>query len=114
MAALSRVPDQLIVLLQGRIAGELRRRSRSGSHEFVYDDRWRNDRAAFPLSLSMPLASRSYQGDTVAYYLRALLPDSEARLNAIAFQFDVSPDDPFALLAYTGEDCAGAVQLVRP
>jgi serine/threonine-protein kinase HipA len=114
MAASSRVPDQLIVLLQGRMAGELQRHSRSSSYDFVYDDRWRDDRAALPLSLSMPLAGRSYRGDVVTYYLRALLPDSEARLNAIAFQFGVSPDDPFALLAYTGEDCAGAVQLVRP
>lgn len=110
----AKVPDRLIVLLQGRIAGELHRRSRANSYEFVYDDRWRDDREAFPLSLSMPLAARRYQDDVVTYYLRALLPDSETRLNAIAFEFGVAPDDVFGLLAFAGEDCPGAVQFVRP
>jgi serine/threonine-protein kinase HipA len=113
MPAALRVPDRLTVLLQGKSAGELRR-GRGGAYEFVYDDTWRDDSAAFPLSLAMPLAGRSYEGDVVSYYLRGLLPDSEARLNALAFQFGISPDDPFALLAYVGEDCPGAVQFVRP
>ncbi len=114
MPSSTNVPNRLTVLLQGRVAGELHRDARGNSHEFVYDDRWRDDREAFPLSLSMPLAARSYKGDVVMYYLRALLPDNEARLNAIAFEFKVEPDDLFALLAFAGEDCPGAVQFVRP
>jgi serine/threonine-protein kinase HipA len=114
MAASAKVPDHLVVLLQGRVAGELRRQARSNSLEFVYEEPWRNDRESFPLSLSMPLAARRYSGDVIAYYLRALLPDSETRLNAIAFEFGVQPDDAFGLLSFVGEDCSGAVQFVRP
>jgi serine/threonine-protein kinase HipA len=114
MAPSAKVPDHLAVLLQGRVAGELHRQSRGNSYEFVYEDHWRNDREAVPLSLSMPLAARRYTGDVVTYFLRALLPDSEARLNAIAFEVGAEPDDVFALLAFAGEDCPGAVQFVRP
>lgn len=101
------------MLLDGRIAGTLRRERAAGSHTFSYDDRWRNNPAAFPLSLSLPLASRTHDGPRVTYYLRALLPDSEARLNAIAFQYGATPDDPFALLSHVGVDCPGAVQFAR-
>lgn len=108
------VPRELAVLLGGRIAGTVSRGKAPGTHAFSYDDGWRDDPAAFPLSLSIPLASRTHDGPRVSYYLRALLPDSEARLNAIAFQHGVSPDDPFALLSHVGEDCPGAVQFARP
>jgi serine/threonine-protein kinase HipA len=104
----------LTVLLDGRVAGTLRRGKVPASHTFTYDDRWRTDPDAFPLSLSLPLAGRTHEGPHVSYYLRALLPDNEARLNAIAFQYGVGPDDPFALLSHIGEDCTGAVQFARP
>lgn len=107
-------PDELIVALQGRVAGTLRRGKAPGSHTFSYADGWRSDPAAFPLSLSLPLASRTHDGPRVSYYLRGLLPDNEARLNAIAFRYGVAPDDPFALLSHVGEDCPGAVQFARP
>src|SRR5437868_185884 len=107
------MPQELFVLLDGRVAGTLQRGKAPGSHTFAYDDGWRNDPAAFPLSLSLPLASGTYEGPHVSYYLRALLPDSEARLNAIAFQYRVDPDDSFALLSHVGEDCPGAVQFAR-
>jgi serine/threonine-protein kinase HipA len=107
-------PRELVVLLQGHVAGLLRHGGAPGSHEFTYDDAWRNDSAAFPLSLALPLASKRHEGPAVTYYLRGLLPDSEARLNAIAHRYSVAPDDPFALLAHIGEDCPGAVQFARP
>lgn len=102
------------MLLQGQVAGVVRPGKASGSYVFTYDDRWRADRSAFPLSLSLPLASQVHDGLRVTYYLRGLLPDGEARLNAIAHQYRVAPDDPFVLLAYIGEDCPGAVQFARP
>ena len=108
------VPRELTVLLQGRTAGVLRPGKASRSYVFTYDARWRDDASAFPLSLSLPLASPVHDGPRVAYYLRGLLPDSEARLNAVAHQYGVAPDDPFALLAHIGEDCPGAVQFARP
>ncbi|MGH7626204.1 MAG: HipA domain-containing protein [Gemmatimonadaceae bacterium] len=108
------LPRELVVLLQGRVAGVLRKGETVGSHVFAYDSSWRDQPAAFPLSLSLPLASQEHLGPAVTFYLRGLLPDSEARLNAIAHQYGVAPDDPFALLAQIGEDCPGAVQFARP
>lgn len=108
------LPRELVVLLQGRVAGVLRRGDAAGSHVLTYDAAWRDDAAAFPLSLSLPLASRVHQSPEVTYYLRGLLPDSEPRLNTIAHQYGVAPEDPFALLAHIGEDCPGAVQFARP
>jgi serine/threonine-protein kinase HipA len=43
-----------------------------------------------------------------------LLPDNERILDEWAKRFQVSARNPFALLAAVGEDCPGAVQLVRP
>lgn len=107
------IPEELVVLLQGRVAGMLRRAT-GGSHTFEYHDAWRNDPDAFPLSLALPLAGRVHEGASVTYYLRGLLPDSEPRLNAIAHRYGVPADDPFAILAHIGEDCPGAVQFSPP
>ncbi len=107
------IPDELAVLLQGRIAGVLRRGT-SGPHTLAYDPAWRDDPDAYALSLALPLASRIHEGTAVAYYLRGLLSDSEPRLNAIAHRYGVRADDPFAILAHIGEDCPGAVQFARP
>ncbi len=108
------LPDELAVLLDGRIAGTLRRATERTAAVFTYESSWRDEPSAYPLSLSMPLAGRQYKGFRVDYYLRALLSDNEARLNAIAHEFGVSPDDHFALLSHIGEDCPGAVQFARP
>ena len=47
--------DELIVLLGGATIGRLRR-DRRGRISFTYDESFRNERDAYPLSLSMPLA----------------------------------------------------------
>ena len=114
MASAEPLPDELAVLLDGRIAGRLRRGTERTSNVFTYESSWRDDPLAFPLSLSLPLAGRTYEGSRIDYYLRGLLPDNETRLNAIAHEFGVSPDNPFTLLAHVGEDCPGAVQFARP
>src|SRR5262249_42801651 len=41
-----------------------------------------------------------------------LLPENPLVIDRWARHFQVSPADPFALLAHVGEDCPGAVQLV--
>lgn len=102
------------MLLGGKVAGTLTASRDRTSYSFTYDDAWRHAPAAYPLSLSIPLASRTHKGPQLAFYLRALLPDSEARLNVIANQYEVEPDDWFGLLAHVGEDCPGAVQFAPP
>lgn len=83
-------------------------------HVLTYDPAWlaRGDRA-IPLSVSLPLAAGRHAGDAVTNYLWNLLPDSERTLQGWGRKFQVSPRNPFALLSHTGEDCPGAIQLVR-
>lgn len=105
------VPRSLLVLLGGHIAGVL---ERDGADvRFTYDETWRRRPDAVPVSIALPLAGREYRGRQLEWYLQGILPDGERRLNALAFRFGVQANDPYALLAHIGEDCAGAVQFVR-
>lgn len=105
--------ELLVVVADRRIMGEIRR-DRRGRLTFVYDDRWRSLDAACPLSLSMPLVVAEHEHARIAPWLWGLLPDNETVLDRWGQRFHVSPRNVFALLGAVGEDCAGAVQLVRP
>ena len=103
----------LVVVADSRIMGEVRR-DRRGRLTFVYDDRWRSSDAAYPLSLSMPLVVGQHEHVRIEPWLRGLLPDNEVILARWGQRFHVSPGNAFALLGAVGEDCSGAIQLVRP
>ena len=105
--------ELLVVVADRRIMGEIRR-DRRGRLTFVYDDRWRSMDAAYPLSLSMPLVVAEHEHARIDPWLWGLLPDNEAILARWGQRFHVSPRNAFALLAAVGEDCPGAIQLVRP
>ena len=81
---------------------------------FEYADRWRATKGAYPLSLSMPLAAKKHPSGTVTPFLWGLLPDNDGVLEQWGKTYHVSPRNPFALLSHVGEDCAGAVQFIRP
>jgi len=108
------IPATLTVLLAGQRAGILTRATPQTATTFTYDDAWREDPAAFPLSLALPLAGRTFAGVPVERYLRGLLTDDPARLRRLAAHFGVDATNAYALLAQLGEDCPGAVQFVRP
>lgn len=103
----------LVVLLNEQTVGRVQQQN-SGRLEFLYSDDWLADPSAIPLSLSMPLAIAKHGDDAVRPYMTGLLPDREATLEAWGRTFQVSPRNPFALLAHVGEDLAGAVQMVPP
>ena len=105
--------DQLLVLLNGREIGRITR-DRRGRLNLLYADDWREAQGAFPLSLSMPLAAAEHGHKPVEAFLWGLLPDNDNVLNRWAQRFQVSARNPFALISNVGEDCAGAVQFVRP
>lgn len=112
------LPASVSVLLNGDEIGTLER-SKSGLVRFAYRDAWREsgDKSGsprLPLSLSMPLAARDHAGSVVENFLWGLLPDNEVVLREWGRRFGVSPRNAFALIAHVGEDCAGAVQFVRP
>jgi serine/threonine-protein kinase HipA len=81
---------------------------------FRYDTEWRDNDANFPLSLSMPLAAVEHGHRKVEPFLWGLLPDNDGVLKRWGERFQVSPRHAFQLLSHVGEECAGAVQLVRP
>ena len=104
---------ELAVIANRRRLGAVTR-SRGGDLSFVYDAEWRQDPDAFPLSLSMPLRADPYPRVSIEPWLAGLLPDDEDVLRAWSARFQVSRRNVFGLLGEVGEDCAGAVQFVRP
>ncbi len=105
--------DQLVVLIGGFEVATLQQGGR-GRWRLRYAQAWRADRSSFPLSLSMPLAAREHGHDVLEAWMWNLLPDNATVLDRWARRFQVSARNPFALVAYVGEDCPGAVQIVRP
>lgn len=104
---------ELVVLLSDRAIGRVNQDER-GQLSFRYHPEWRDTPGAYPLSLSMPLAALDHPHDRIEAFIWGLLPDNEYILDRWAKKFQVSSRSPFALIANVGEDCAGAVQFVRP
>lgn len=105
--------DHLIVLLGDARIGQIER-DRRGRVRFTYEESFRNERNAYPLSLSMPLVRAEHGHDVVEPFLWNLLPDNELILERWARRFQVSARSAFSLIAAVGEDCAGAVRFVAP
>jgi len=104
---------ELIAILDGQLTGRVVRDTR-GRISLIYDDNWREAENAYPLSLSMPLALSRHGNDKIDPFLWGLLPDNELVLDQWARKFQVSALNAFSLISAVGEDCAGAVQFVRP
>ena len=85
-----------------------------GSLSFTYDEEYRSEPNATPLSLSMPLAAPRHGNRAVRAFLDGLLPDSQPARERWARQYGVSANNPFGLLANVGRDAAGAVQILPP
>lgn len=104
---------ELRVLVNGELVANVTQRT-DGNLVLRYDRSWQARADAFPVSLSMPLSRREHADAALRPFMEGLLPDSATILERWARQFHVSPRNPFALLSHMGEDCAGAVQFVRP
>ena len=87
---------------------------KGGRLSFLYSDEWLASPHAYPLSVSIPLAPGQQGQRKIEPFLWGLLPDNEIVLGQWARKFHVSPRNVFGLIANVGEDCAGAVQFVRP
>lgn len=110
----TREDDELAVLLSGHRIGSVRQLRSSGKLQFQYAPEWLGAGRGLPLSLSMPLVSPTHGNGPISAFMWGLLPDNEQILDGIAKRHQCSSRNPFALLRATGEDCAGAVQFVRP
>lgn len=104
---------ELVALLDARETGRVVRDNR-GKLTLTYKEAWRTSANAYPLSISMPLALAEHGNTRIDPYLWGLLPDNEIILDHWARKFHVSARNAFSLIACVGEDCAGAVQFVRP
>ena len=104
---------KLSVLLFDQPAGVIARPP-SRPPELAYNDTWRHAEGGVPLSVSMPLTAARHQGKALEAWLWGLLPDNAFILEQWGRRFQVSARNPLALLAHVGEDCPGAVQIVRP
>jgi serine/threonine-protein kinase HipA len=104
--------NQLIALLDGREVGTIH--YKNARLTLVYSDDWRFDPNAYPLSLSMPLASAEHGHTRIESFLWGLVPDNDRVLQNWGRRFQVSPKNVFRLISHVGEDCAGAVQFVSP
>lgn len=104
---------ELIALIWDAEAGRVHC-NQVGRLRFRYSDAWRQSNDALYLSLSMPLANAEHSHAPTDAFLWGLLPDNEVVLARWGQTFHVSPRNALALLSHVGEDCAGAVQFVRP
>jgi serine/threonine-protein kinase HipA len=104
---------ELIAIIEGREMGRVVR-DKTGKLSFAYNEQWRNAQDAYPLSISMPLALSGHGNAKIDPFLWGLLPENANVLDHWARRFHVSARNAFGLIANVGEDCAGAVQFVRP
>ncbi|OBB25343.1 hypothetical protein A5792_28570 [Mycolicibacterium peregrinum] len=88
--------------------------SAHGALSFTYDDEYTERADPTPLSLSLPVVSNRHRDKAIRSYLEGLLPDSEGARQRWGREYNVSPNNPFALLAHVGRDAAGAVQILPP
>jgi serine/threonine-protein kinase HipA len=105
--------EHLIAFAEGLVMGTITQ-TKGGRLTFLYSDEWPASAGPYPLSVSIPLAHEQQGQRKIERFLWGLLPDNEIVLGQWARKFHVSPRNVFGLIANVGEDCAGAVQFVRP
>jgi len=62
----------------------------------------------------MHLALSEHPHAKIDVFLCGLLPDNDRVIQAWAQRYHVSPRYSFGLISHVGEDCAGAIQFIRP
>src|ERR1700730_5961996 len=105
--------NHLIAFAEGLTMGTVTY-GKNGRLAFAYSGEWLASPTAYPLSVSIPLATGRQGQSKIEPFLWGLLPDNEIVLGQWARKFHVSARRAFGLLANVGEDCAGAVHFVPP
>lgn len=106
--------NHLIALVRNQKMGELIYDEKKDLITFQYDDGWRSSKEAFPISISMPFVKKEHDDKVARPFITGLLPDNSEVLEKWGRRFQVSARNPFRILYHIGEECAGAVQFVRP
>ncbi|HEX6152252.1 MAG TPA: type II toxin-antitoxin system HipA family toxin [Solirubrobacterales bacterium] len=100
--------NELAVHLHGVRAGTLERLPQARLR-FAYAPEYVEAGGA-PVSLSLPLREEPFEDDECGPFFQGLLPEGDF-LRAVARVFHVSAENPFAVLAAIGGECAGAISL---
>lgn len=106
------VAQHLTLAMNGIEVGEWRKLA-NGATEFQYAESWLDSSRRRPISLSLPLSSKTYRGDVVINFFDNLLPDNELIRSRIQQRFQTATKTPFDLLSVIGQDCVGAIQLYQ-
>lgn len=80
---------------------------------FIYAADWVADPAAFPISITMPLAEREAPPERFLFWAANLLPEAE-QLTLMARHLGIASGDVLGLLAAIGRDTAGALSFGAP
>jgi len=102
---------ELNVFLFDRLVGTLQQHH--GKLTFGYETVWLKDKAAQPLSCSLPLQQAPFNDEQCRPFFAGLLPEGELR-QLLARQFQLSDGNSFGLLNEIGGECAGAVTFLEP
>lgn len=105
--------ETLRVFLGGKYAGQLTREDSNEDPSFTYDRAY-SAAANTPLSVRLPLTTKTYAAPRVLPYLAGLLPEDPNTRARWAESAGAAVDDSFALLSNMGLDCPGAVQFFPP
>ena len=103
--------SELLVVIEGEVSARLTA-DRAGRLSFAYESTWLDAPGAYPLSVTLPLATTVYSQRTVLPYLWNLLPENPNVLQRWGQQYHVSPANPFKLLTHVGADVPGAAQII--
>lgn len=98
----------LLVFHEGRLVGKLS----PEPLEFRYDKKWLEHRAAFPISVSLPLRAETFGEAAVRAFFFNLLPEGNIR-RRLAGRLGLSEGNDYALLAAIGGECAGALSVSK-
>jgi serine/threonine-protein kinase HipA len=101
----------LDVFMNGKLVGHWSQSPQGES--FQYAPSWLDDTHFRPISLSLPaLPGNPPLTDKVESYFDNLLPDSKTIRQRLGGRYGKNPDNAFDLLAETGRDCVGALQIL--
>ncbi len=107
------VDKRLLAYLDGTYAGLFEMTS-GGSISFLYDEKYAADPDVVPMSMSLPKEIQRHKNKASRAFLDGLVPEDDDEKRRIQESNGLRSKDAFALLSATGQDAAGAVQLLRP
>ena len=103
----------LLIYFNDALVGHLEKKTKL-HFLFQYDAAWLALPGARPISLSLPLLTKQFEGPEVYAFFDNLLPDNPKIRAQIQSHFHLPSAEVFDLLCAIGRDCVGAIRLCAP